>query len=102
EYLKRTLIDGPAPEVPAVPGDHIGVHRQKDGRYFVGAAPIAGRVSGTLLGQLAEVAAAHGSNRVRTTPHQKLLVLDVEEDKVESLVTELAKIGLDARPSQWR
>ena len=27
EYLGRTLVDGPAPPVPAASGDHIGVHR---------------------------------------------------------------------------
>ncbi|WP_020573621.1 nitrite/sulfite reductase [Actinopolymorpha alba] len=102
EYLKRKLIDGPAPEAPAVPGDHVGVHEQKDGRYFVGVAPVAGRVSGTLLGKVADVVAAHGSDRIRTTPHQKLLVLDVEEAQVESLVAALADLGLQARPSGWR
>jgi sulfite reductase (ferredoxin) len=59
-------------------------------------------VSGTLLSQLADVAEAHGSGRVRTTPYQKLLVLDVEPDRVESLVAALDKIGLSARPSYWR
>ena len=33
---------------------------------------------------------------------QKLVVLDVEEDRVESLVAALDEIGLHARPSQWR
>ena len=49
EYLKRRLIDGPAPAVPTEPGDHVGVHRQKDGKYFVGLSPVAGRVSGSDL-----------------------------------------------------
>jgi sulfite reductase (ferredoxin) len=102
EYLHRPLLDGPAAEPPAVPGDHVGIHRQKDGRYFVGVAPVAGRVSGSTLGKVAEIVAAHGSDRIRTTPYQKLLVLDVAEDKVESLVTALADIGLEARPSMWR
>ena len=57
--------------------DHIGVHRQNDGRYYVGLAPTVGRVSGTTLARLADLAEAHGSQRVRTTPHQKLVVLDV-------------------------
>ncbi len=102
EYLKRKLSDGPAPPVPETPGDHVGVHKQKDGRYFVGVAPVAGRVSGTVLGKFADVAAAHGSDRIRTTPLQKLLVLDVEESQVESLVKALADLGLSARPSGWR
>ncbi|MET9021695.1 nitrite/sulfite reductase [Actinopolymorpha sp. NPDC004070] len=102
EYLKRKLVDGPAPAIPAVPGDHVGVHRQRDGKFFLGLAPVAGRVSGTLLGKFADVVEAHGSDRVRTTPHQKLLVLDVEEDRVESAVAALADLGLHARPSAWR
>jgi len=47
-------------------------------------------------------ASRHGSGRVRTTPYQKLLVLDVEADRVESLVQALDGIGLSARPSNWR
>ena len=85
------------------PIDHIGVHRQRDGRYYVGVAPVAGRVSGSQLAQLADLAEAHGSGRVRLTPYQKLLVLDVAEDRVESLVAGLRAIGLRgrARPA-WR
>ena len=102
EYLDRQLVDLEAPEAPETPVDHVGVFRQKDGRFIVGAAPSVGRVSGTLLNQIADVVEAHGSTRVRTTPMQKLLVLDVEEDQVEPLVVALAELGLNARPSQWR
>jgi sulfite reductase (ferredoxin) len=102
EYLHRPLIDGPAPELPERPYDHVGVHEQRDGRYYVGVAPVAGRVSGTMLGKLADVAEAHGSGRVRTTPHQKLIVLDVPGDRVDSLVVALREIGLQAQPSSWR
>ena len=102
EYLQRKLIDGPAPDLPSHQIDHIGVHQQNDGRFFVGVAPVAGRVSGTVLSQVADLAEAHGSGRVRITPYQKLLVLDVPEDRVESLVEGLREIGLEARPSVWR
>ncbi|MBX7265381.1 nitrite/sulfite reductase [Micromonospora sp. Llam7] len=102
EYLGRTLLDGPAPELPDKPIDHIGVHVQRDGRNYVGAAPVVGRVSGTQLAQLADVVEAHGSDRVRLTPYQKLLVLDVPPERTESLVDGLRGIGLEARPSAWR
>ncbi|MDQ1605422.1 MAG: hypothetical protein QOE01_3267 [Actinomycetota bacterium] len=102
EYLGRTLTDGPAPPVPYGPRDHVGVHRQRDGAYYVGLAPTAGRVSGTLLGRLADIAEQHGSTRVRTTPHQKLLVLDVPADRVDSLVAAADALGLSARPSTFR
>src|ERR1700754_2755926 len=102
EYLGRTLLDGPAPELPAKPIDHIGVHKQRDGKNYVGAAPIVGRTSGTQLSRLADLTEQHGSDRVRLTPYQKLLVLDIADDQVESLVTGLRGIGLEARPSSWR
>ncbi len=102
EYLHRTLVDGPPSPSPRQQGDHIGVHEQKDGRFYVGVAPTVGRVSGKTLGQLADAIEAHGSGRIRFTAHQKLVVLDVAQDQVESLVSELDSIGLAARPSNWR
>ncbi|WP_200206730.1 nitrite/sulfite reductase [Micromonospora coerulea] len=102
EYLGRTLLDGPAPELPSKPVDHIGVHLQRDGRNYVGAAPVVGRVSGAQLAELADSVEAHGSDRVRLTPYQKLLVLDVAPERTESLVRALRRIGLEARPSAWR
>ncbi|HEX3790280.1 MAG TPA: nitrite/sulfite reductase [Pseudonocardiaceae bacterium] len=102
EYLKRPLIDGPAPDVPDSPRDHIGVYQQKDGRYYIGAAPIAGRVSGSTLAAVAKAAQRAGSNRIRLTPQQKLVVLDVPEPEVPGLQTELAALGLHSEPSPWR
>ncbi|TDT39850.1 sulfite reductase (ferredoxin) [Streptomyces sp. BK208] len=103
EYLKRKLTDGPAPAEPTSRWrDHIGVHRQKDGRYYVGFAPRVGRVDGTVLTKVADLAEAHGSGRVRTTVEQKMIVLDVEEGQVDSLVESLEALDLTARPSTFR
>ena len=43
EYLGHALPDGPPPAPATGPGDHVGVHLQKDGRHYVGAAPVVGR-----------------------------------------------------------
>ncbi|HWM07649.1 MAG TPA: nitrite/sulfite reductase [Actinophytocola sp.] len=102
EYLERPLLDGPAPEVPAQPHDHIGVHPQRDGNFYVGAAPVAGRVSGSALVAVAKAAERVGSNRVRFTPLQKLIVLDVPKPEVDGLSSELVKLGLHTEPSPWR
>lgn len=102
EYLGYKLADGPAAPKPATPGDHVGVHEQKDGKFFIGATPVAGRLSGSALVKLADTLEARGSYRLRTTPHQKLVVLDVEKDHVEPLVAELDALGLSARPSVFR
>lgn len=102
EYLKRPLIDGPAPEKPARPIDHIGVQKIRNGLNAVGFSPIAGRVSGTVLTKVADAAERIGSDRIRFTPYQKLVILDVADDKVEELISELEPLGLRARPSHWR
>ncbi len=102
EYLGYPLADGPAPAPAPYAGDHVGVHAQKDGRFYVGAAPTVGRVSGTILNQLADAAERIGSQRIRFTPHQKLLVLDVPADEVTGLVDELKSLGLHADPSPFR
>ncbi len=102
EYLKRPLIDGPAPEKPERPIDHIGVQKLRNGLNAIGFSPIAGRVSGTILSKVAAAAEAVGSDRIRFTPYQKLIVLDVPDDKVEELIAELQPLGLHARPSHWR
>jgi sulfite reductase beta subunit-like hemoprotein len=49
EYLKRPLIDGPAPDPVVRPIDHVGVQKLRNGLNAVGVAAIAGRVSGTIL-----------------------------------------------------
>ncbi|HYQ65235.1 nitrite/sulfite reductase [Actinophytocola sp.] len=102
EYLERRLVDGPAPKVPEQPRDHVGVHEQRDGNVYVGAAPIAGRVSGSTLVAVADAAEAAGSRRVRFTPLQKLIVLDVPKSEVDGLRTALAGLGLQTDPSPWR
>lgn len=102
EYLGYRLADGPAPVSSGTPGDHVGVHTQKDGRRYVGLAPTVGRVSGRILAELADAAEAAGSRRVRFTPHQKLLVLDVDPDRVDALLVAAAPLGLTAHPSPFR
>ncbi|MGW6137883.1 nitrite/sulfite reductase [Streptomyces sp. NPDC055140] len=103
EYLQRKLVDGPAPEQPAGTWrDHLGVHPQKDGLFYVGFAPRVGRVDGTTLTKIAEIAGAHGSGRLRTTAEQKMIVLDVAEDQVESLVEALEALDLKVNASPFR
>ena len=103
EYLGRALVDGPAPQPPPEHRrDHVGVHPQQDGRFWVGVTPVAGRVSGATLYAVAELAERHGSGRVRLTAQQKLLVLDVPQAEVAALTDGLDELGLPSVPSEWR
>ncbi|WP_341286201.1 nitrite/sulfite reductase [Mycobacterium decipiens] len=102
EYLKRPLLDGPAPEPVKHPIDHVGVQRLKNGLNAVGVAPIAGRVSGTILSAVADLMERAGSDRARFTPYQKLVILDVPDDKLDEMIAGLDELGLPSRPSTWR
>lgn len=103
EYLKEPLPDGPAPEAPrGNRRDHVGVHPQKDGNYYVGFAPKVGRVDGDKLHVIADIAERHGSGRVRTTVEQKMVILDITPDRVDSIVAELEANDLQVNPSTFR
>ncbi|MEU6729153.1 nitrite/sulfite reductase [Nonomuraea wenchangensis] len=103
EYLKAPLPDGPAPEQPrGSRRDHVGVFPQKDGNFYVGFAPKVGRLDGDALHRIADIAERHGSGRVRTTVEQKMVILDVAPDQVDSIVAELEANDLQVRPSTFR
>ncbi|MCM1970455.1 nitrite/sulfite reductase [Streptomyces sp. NPDC002812] len=103
EYLKRKLTDGPAPEQPTGQWrDHVGVHQQQDGKFYVGFAPRVGRVDGATLTKIAAVAEQHGSGRLRTTAEQKMIVLDIEAAQVDSVVAALEALDLRVNPSPFR
>jgi sulfite reductase (ferredoxin) len=102
EFLHRRLADGPSPASASVNGDHIGVHRQKDGRFYLGVAPQVGRVNGEVLTALGDLVEKYGAAGVRLTAYQKLVVLGVDEADVDPLVADLEQLGLSVRPSHWR
>jgi sulfite reductase (ferredoxin) len=103
EYLSEKLPDGPAPEAAKHDQrDHVGVMRQKDGLNAVGFALATGRIGGARLARVAALADQYGQGRIRTTAQQKLVILDVPDENVESLVEALAVEDLQVRPSAFR
>ncbi|QSR26793.1 sulfite reductase [Nocardioides aromaticivorans] len=102
EYLGKKLETLASPESPVGHRDHIGVHEQKDGKFYVGVAPTAGRVSGTLLVQLADLLEEYGVTGARLTPYQKIVLIGVDGGVVDELLDRLDEIGLSGRPSAWR
>ncbi len=102
EYLGRRLVSCESPGSPVGHRDHVGVHAQQDGRFYVGVAPTVGRVSGTLLVRLADLMQDYAVAGARLTPYQKIVLIGVEPEIVDALVRRLDEIGLSARPSAWR
>ena len=102
KYLKREMVRCESPAVPEHQGDHIGVHEQKDGKFFIGAAPVVGRINGDVLLGLADLVEQYGAQGARLTAYQKLVVIGVDGADTEAFAAGLEKIGLTAAPSNWR
>ncbi|MGH2680726.1 MAG: nitrite/sulfite reductase [Actinomycetota bacterium] len=103
EFLDSRLPDGPAPAPAPMPlRDHVGVHRQIDGRAYVGFAPRAGRVSGHQLRLVADLADRFGRGRIRTTSRQKFVIVDVEPAAAPELAARLDDLDLPSSPSPFR
>jgi sulfite reductase (ferredoxin) len=103
EYLGYALPDGPAPGAPRDGiRDHVGIHAQRDGNFYVGFAPTVGRLSADALDVIADLAGRYGSGRVSTTTEQKMVILDVPPERTAELAAELDAAGLPARPSAFR
>lgn len=103
ERLGRRLRRAASPEaepVDTVDRTHLGLHRQREaGLVYAGIPFIGGRTSAAELKWLADLAEEFGSGRVRTTPAQNVILLDVPTEATEMLEERLAERGRTARPS---
>jgi sulfite reductase (ferredoxin) len=103
DALGFELEDLPPPQPSAITGrEHIGIWPQKDGDYYIGFAPKAGRISGHQLRAVADLAREYGNGRIRTTTQQKIAILDVPENRTEDLTRALEILDLSVRGSTWR
>jgi sulfite reductase (ferredoxin) len=102
--LGRALTDGDAPQVPVTANRaHIGIHAQRQvGQYYAGVATKRGLLPGDEMIEVARLARLAGSDRVRLTTTQNLVVLDVPEEKCEGLADGLAALDLQVAPSSFR
>ncbi|WP_336001615.1 nitrite/sulfite reductase [Halorientalis halophila] len=71
-----------------VHGDHVGVHQQPDGNYYVGLNVLVGRMGADDTLELAELAEEYGSGEVRLTQRQNVIVTDVPEDDLDEFLEE--------------
>ncbi|WP_165165039.1 nitrite/sulfite reductase [Corynebacterium qintianiae] len=102
DYLGYELPDGPKAPNNLIDRDHIGVHEQKDGNFYIGVKPTLGHMSGEQLIAAAELAESYGLTQLRFTPFKELLFLDVRESDVEKLTGDLENMGLYSKPSEFR
>ena len=66
-------------------GDHVGIHEQEDGNQYIGLNVPVGRMSGTDLTEIADIAAKYGNGEIRLSPAQNLIIPGVEPEKVDEV-----------------
>ena len=103
KYLGYKLEDGPQAKPSSdVHRDHTGVGKQKDGRNYLGFALRNGRLTGTELIALADLADEEGKGRLRLTPQQKMVVLDVPDERLAATMDKLEHLGFPVFSSAFR
>ena len=103
KQIGYALADLPEPPPSAVADrDHVGVWPQRDGRNYLGFSPKAGRIAGHQLRSVAKLARERGAGRIRTTTQQKMVILDVPDESVTTLIAELGALDLPVKAGNWR
>ncbi|MGO1161542.1 precorrin-3B synthase [Brucella pseudogrignonensis] len=74
---------------------HLGLHRQLDGNFYVGAMPLLGRLTPQQLRGLAGLA----KSELHLTPWQGILIPHIGEAESESIISALHALGLSTEPT---
>jgi sulfite reductase (ferredoxin) len=103
ERLGFTLDPAEPETLPTdVHRDHLGVIPQKQpGLVSVGASVVRGRITPSQLRLAADLAERYADGHVRATPMQNLLLVNVPEAYVSTVVSELAAGGLPVASSAF-
>ena len=81
--------------------DHVGIHEQKDGNYYVGLNVLVGRMGADDVLELAELADEYGSGEVRLTQRQNIIVTDVPEENLDEFTSEPLLENYSPEPSPF-
>jgi len=97
-------LDPSEPERPPVHihRDHLGIIPQKQaGSFSIGAAVIRGRITPAQLTLAADLAERYGDGHVRNTLMQNLLLINIPEVHVATVIADLAAGGLSVGSSAF-
>ena len=103
ERLGFTLDPAEIETLPSdIHRDHLGVIPQKQpGLFSVGASVVRGRITPSQLRLAAGLAERYADGHVRTTPMQNLLLVNVPEARVATVISQLAAGGLPVASSAF-
>lgn len=76
---------------------HLGIHRQTDGKHYLGVLTPVGRLPVTQMLALADIADEFGRGEIRLTVWQNLIIPGIAEEHLQAAITALQATGLDHR-----
>ena len=93
--LTRFPLDQCEPRPPIERYGHIGVHPQRQpGHSYVGVLLPVGRLEPDQMRAMARIADRHGSGTIRLTVWQNLLISDILDEEVPTVLEQLTAIGV--------
>jgi sulfite reductase beta subunit-like hemoprotein len=95
EFQERASfpLSPPVPLPPLPFHDHLGPHRQPDGRFFYGVFIQSGRIAGSVKAALHEIVTRYRPG-VRLTGQQNLLLTDLNRPDVQAIEALLRQHGV--------
>ncbi len=82
--------------------DHLGVIPQKQpGLFSIGASVVRGRITPSQLRLAADLAERYGDGHVRATPMQNLLLVNIPEPHLATVISQLTAGGLPVTSSAF-
>jgi sulfite reductase (ferredoxin) len=101
EKLGHALEPAEPEQLPAqLHRDHVGVQAQKQtGLFSVGASVLRGRITPGQLRVAADLAKRFGDEKVRATISQNILLVNIPQEHVQTVVQELTAAGLPVETS---
>ncbi|MBS7605897.1 nitrite/sulfite reductase, partial [Candidatus Bathyarchaeota archaeon] len=84
--------------------DHEGVQPQNnDGCYYVNVPILGGRLTSSVMNEIADLADKYGSGELRLTPTQNIIIPNVSEENRELLIEALMDLGfpINASKARW-
>ncbi|MDQ8203786.1 NirA family protein [Pelagicoccus sp. SDUM812003] len=101
--LVKMPLENCQQRVPIRRHGHLGVHAQsQEGLSYVGARIPVGRMLPDQMKAIAALARRFGNGEIRLTVWQNLLIPNVRNENVDTLVSEIERVGFSCQPDMIR
>jgi ferredoxin-nitrite reductase len=97
--LRHFPLEACEPSLPKSKHGHLGIHRQSDGKNYLGVLTPVGRISSQQMHDLAAIADRYGRGELRLTVWQNLIIPGIADDQLDAATAAVIATGFDYRPA---